>query len=316
MHPSIICSHSSLKVNEPLPGTAPRGDVWMLLEYGGIWGEKAFKESKLPQPVKSHLQNLLEQIPNSKLLLIRQHVARKVTTQGGGLSVSHNRQEIRFYLVLATEQEPLLYAFSLHNYEDLLDLDIPGAVARRGTHSANMSDQVLTLICTNGRRDWCCARYGPNIYQELVQATQGCASPPAIWQSSHLGGHRFAPNVACFPQGIFYGRVEKGEVEIFLQHIRLGQVYATRARGRACYPAPIQAAEIYLHQRLGPSEQGGYYLIDSVENQPGHWVVRFSSLATGQTHPVEIQKEIISDQVFKSCNDPVTAPVAVYRLVG
>jgi hypothetical protein len=288
----------------------------MLLEYDGIWGEKAFKESKLPELVKSYLGDLLDQIPSSKLLLIRQHLAHRVSRHEGHLSINYSREGVRFYLAIATEQEPLLYAFHLKRYEDLLDLDIPVAVARRGGFEANLSDKALILVCTNGRRDWCCARYGPGIYQEAVEAINTADAQLAVWQSSHLGGHRFAPNIACFPQGLFYGRIEKDELPVFLEHIRQGQVYAAKARGRACYPAPVQAAEIFLRQRAESLEPVGYRLVDVKESKAGEWTVRFISLAHGRTHSLEIRQEIITDKVFKSCNDPVPAQLVFYKLVG
>jgi hypothetical protein len=314
MQPSIICSLSSRVVNEPLFGTAPRGDFWMLLEYDGIWGKKAFKESNLPELVKSHLNDLLDQIPFSKLLLIRQHLAHREARQGGRLAIKHHKQGIRFYMILASEQEPRLYAFSLEKYEDLLEMDIPGAAARTGVYEANISGEVLALICTNGRRDWCCARYGPEIYQEIVQLNEESSAPLTIWQSSHLGGHRFAPNIACFPQGYFYGRVEKDELQDFLSHIRQGKVYKAKARGRACYPAHVQAAEMFIRQRFRSKMAGEYQLIDAVETQPGEWVVRFKSRQDRQIQTLEVLEEITPDQVYKSCNDPDPVPVMMYRL--
>jgi hypothetical protein len=316
MHPSIICSHSSLQVNEPLPGTAPHGQVWMLLEYDGLWGKKAFEESKLPQPVKSYLHNLLEQIPSSKLLLIRQHVARKVVRQAGRLAIDHKRQGIRFFLALAMEQKPLLYDFRLEKYEDLLDLDIVGAASRSESLEENLSSHALLLICTNGRRDWCCARYGTSIYQETLQLTEESDYPLAIWQSSHVGGHRFAPNIVSFPKGLFYGRINKSELQDFLNHIQHGHVYTAKARGRACYLAPVQAAEIFLRQDLGLSEIGEFHLIDAVESQPDRWLIRFKGLLTGGTHSLEILKVISSNQVFKSCNDRDAFPVVEYKLLA
>ncbi len=310
-----VCSHSSLEVKEPLPGTAPRGDVWMLLEYDGIWGEQAFKESKLPKLVKSHLNDLLDQIPFCKLLLIRQHLARRVSRHGDRLSINHRQLGIRFYLARTTEHEPLLYDFRLGQYEDLLDLDIQAALSGSGIYTNHISDQVLTLICTNGRRDWCCARYGPGIYHEMIQAADESPGPLSIWQSSHLGGHRFAPNIVCFPQGIFYGRIEKDELVIFLNQIRQGQMYAPKARGRVSYPAPVQAAEIYLRQRLGSNEQLDFQLLDAHERQSGEWLVRFKTLDNGQINSLEIKKEITPDRVFKSCNDTATSPVVIYKLM-
>jgi hypothetical protein len=133
MRPAIICSNSSLQAKEPLPGTAPRADVWMLLEFDGVWGEKAFDESLLPVRVKNHLSGALRQIPNSKLLLIRQHMAHRQMASESELSSP------RFFLALTHLEQPLLYDFTLKRYDDLLDMDIPEIAAQESMSTARTS---------------------------------------------------------------------------------------------------------------------------------------------------------------------------------
>jgi hypothetical protein len=309
MRPAIICSNSSLQAKEPLPGTAPRADVWMLLEFDGVWGEKAFDESLLPVRVKNHLSETLRQIPSSKLLLIRQHIAHSQMASESRLSGA------RFFLALTHLEQPLLYDFTLKRYEDLLDMDIPGIAAQESIHSQNLSRQVLLIVCTNGRRDWCCARFGTDTYLELMRASQAVSAQPTIWQSSHLGGHRFAPNIACLPAGLFYGRVEKDELPFLVENCCNGQIYPAKARGRSCYPAPIQAAEIYLRMRSGIEPHEVYQISEIVESQPDKWRVRFRSASTNLIHSVSIVRETSTQQVFKSCNDAAAVPFTFYKLV-
>jgi hypothetical protein len=315
MRPSIICSYSSLQASEPLPGTAPRADVWMLLEYDGVWGEKAFDESHLPGPVKNHLSETLRQIPNSKLLLIRQHMAHRQMASESRLSGPPSKQGTRFFLALTHLEQPLLYDFTLKRYEDLLDLDIPGIAAQESVHSQNLSSQVLLIVCTNGRRDWCCARFGTDTYLELIHASEAVSAPPAIWQSSHLGGHRFAPNIACLPAGLFYGRVEKNELPILIENCCNGRIYPAKARGRSCYPTHLQAAEIYLRMRSGTGDHEVLQVSEVVESQPDEWMVRFRSAFTKLIHSVVIVRETSTHQVFKSCSDTAAVPFTFYKLV-
>ena len=35
-----------------------------------------------------------------------------------------------------------------------------------------------------------------------------------MWQSSHIGGDRFAGNVVFLPEGLYYGRVEPAEADL------------------------------------------------------------------------------------------------------
>ncbi|MCK5709207.1 MAG: hypothetical protein KAI07_01600, partial [Deltaproteobacteria bacterium] len=66
-----LCFESSLNSNEEMYGTAPRVDVWFMLEYRGHWSGSAFKDSKIPKAVKSHLNKELKTAKNSRLQLIK-----------------------------------------------------------------------------------------------------------------------------------------------------------------------------------------------------------------------------------------------------
>ena len=41
----FFCSDLAWEYGLPLIGTATRGDIWFLLEYGGRWGAKALEET-------------------------------------------------------------------------------------------------------------------------------------------------------------------------------------------------------------------------------------------------------------------------------
>ena len=62
---------------------------------------------------------------------------------------------------------------------------------------------ALHLVCTNGRHDPCCADLGRPVVRALV-----AARAPDVWECSHIGGDRFAANLVCLPDGVYYGRVD------------------------------------------------------------------------------------------------------------
>jgi len=95
------------------------------------------------------------------------------------------------------------------------------------------------FVCTNGQRDLCCARFGLRSYAVLRELVG-----PRVWQITHLGGHRFAPNVLVLPEGLLYGRVSEEAVENFVAQVEAGDVDFAHLRGRSVYPAQVQAAEI------------------------------------------------------------------------
>ena len=57
-------------------------------------------------------------------------------------------------------------------------------------------------MCTNGRRDRCCALLGRPLAAEIVAAGHS-----EVWEVTHLGGHRFSPTMLVLPHGYAYGRL-------------------------------------------------------------------------------------------------------------
>ena len=51
-------------------------------------------------------------------------------------------------------------------------------------------DEPVFLVCTHGKRNVCCARLGVPLAQAL--ATR---HPGQVWETTHVGGHRFAANL-------------------------------------------------------------------------------------------------------------------------
>jgi hypothetical protein len=78
---------------------------------------------------------------------------------------------------------------------------------RRDTR--NVRDLV---VCTHGRHDACCGKFGYPIYEAL---RRGYAGPDGlrVWRASHLGGHRFAPTLVEYPEGRYWGRLEPAALE-------------------------------------------------------------------------------------------------------
>jgi hypothetical protein len=72
-----------------------------------------------------------------------------------------------------------------------------------------------------------------------------------VWQSSHVGGDRFAANLVCFPHGLFYARVTEESGRRIIDEYARGRVVLENYRGRACYPHLIQAAEFFVRRESG-----------------------------------------------------------------
>lgn len=299
----FFCSLQSLSAGESLAGTAPRAGTWLLLEYNGAWGEKAFAESDLSPEVKAHLNAALKTLPDSRLLLIK--------SRSGLLAPG-----IRFYVIAAREFDPPMYVFDLAAYEELLAFDFSQILAGSPAYARHRRSGPLFLVCTNGRRDACCAKYGLPTYLELLRTVPETPEAQQVWQSTHVGGHRFAPNLAFFPHGIFYGRAEpETAVQLAEAYVR-GEVDPESLRGRSLYPEPVQAAEVFLRRETGDAGVESYRFLDYASQGPDAWTVHFQERISGRRHTLDVHFKQYEQEVYTSCRRDKTAPLTEYRLAG
>jgi hypothetical protein len=294
----LFCSQRSSAVGEQLFGTAKRTSTWLLLEYPYLWGRKAFEESDLPAKVKAHLSSFLNQIPESKLLLTKNES-------------SLFQKRIAFFAVISTENQSRIYQFQFDSYADLEHLEFTRLLSDQSAFSSHLRSEPIFLVCTNGKRDPCCAKYGRPVYDQM-SAIKG----EAVWQSTHLGGHRFATNVLCFPQGILYGRVDENSVIPLIEAHSQGNLLLEKYRGRTCFESQAQAAEYYLRKQTGMTEIEAYRLGGVEVLGSDQWVVKFNSPSSGKVYQVTIFSELSKFQTYTSCSEEQLTTVPQYRLGG
>ena len=81
--------------------------------------------------------------------------------------------------------------------------------------------------------------------------TLAASSPDITWESTHVGGDRFAANLVAFPHGLYFGRVEPNDgPEIVRGYIEGRIARPDRYRGRASDPFHVQAAERAIREHL------------------------------------------------------------------
>ena len=289
-----FCSIESIEAHEQLVGTAPRADVWFLLEYPGRWGNKALKESSIPEEVKAHLNAQLAQIPESRLLLIKQG---KPEYEG-----------ISLFAALPTAKPSVLYRFRLGDYAELLDLDLAAIASQAAAFDAAVTNQPLFVTCTNGLRDQCCALHGVATYGALA-----AEFPGVVWESTHHGGHRFAANFLHLPYGISYGRLRPESAPEVLQMALDGKIAFYHYRGRTIYAEPVQAAEVLLRRGLGIEGVDALSLLRSEDLRDGLWRVQFAG--ADQVYEIVLQRAETGAQIHLSCGEEAQGPVVEYSLV-
>lgn len=292
---SFFCSELSRGVAEDTFGTASVGEVWILLEYPYAWGAHALDDSNLPLPVKNHLRHIIKSIPNAKLLFIKQERAR----------TSHRS----LFVVRCRESMPFILKFSLEDYSQLIEIDFAALAAGKQAVEENLYRDPLFLVCTHGRRDKCCAKFGYPLYKFLHESIGD-----SVWQSSHVGGDRFAANLLCFPHGLFYGHVtEDVGTEIVKEYVA-GRVTLENYRGRACFSNAVQAAEFFSRAESGMREIAGLRKLYSARTAEASWEVRFLETAGGSVHTAHVTRVMSDFKNFITCHSTEARSVTQFRL--
>ena len=216
---------------EPSIASAPEASrAWLLVEHPGPWAPEP-AETPLPAPLD-------ELVPLAAALGIRVQMIRRP----GRRPASDVRS---VFLGWTAGGEPWLRGGEAAPTElDLKEL-ATGIVPAFG---APVSEPVF-LVCAHGRRNACCARFGTPLAAALA-----ARHPGQVFQTTHVGGHRFAANLVILPHGLYYGPVGVPEATAAIAAYQQGTITPERFRGRAGQPKPTQEAEYARLARTGSLE--------------------------------------------------------------
>ncbi len=81
----------------------------------------------------------------------------------------------------------------------------------------NTTDIREILVCTHTQWDTASDRYGTPLYEKLRKHYAAESEGKLrIWQTSHFGGHKFAPILIDFPAGRFWGHLKPEVLDILI----------------------------------------------------------------------------------------------------
>jgi hypothetical protein len=257
-----FCADLSRENDEPLAATASRIDNWFLVEYRGLWARDALTGSGLSDQVKQHLLDQVGSVPHGRLLFVRRPDRR-------------GRPELVAFTAASKPDEIAVTRTEFADYEDLRGLDLLAGTA---------VEHPLFLVCTHGKHDPCCARLGRSLYEALRDEL----APDWVWQVSHIGGDRFAGNLVCLPEGLYYGRVDRETAGPVLDEHLARRILIPSYRGRSIYTFAVQAAERVLRERTGLVGIDDLTLREVVRRNAS---TRVTFAAGAETHELRVDEE-------------------------
>lgn len=223
------CSVASEERGEELAGTASTVSAFLLMEEPGPWGPAVLRCLRLPDAVRERAARWERELGLRPLLIRRP-----------GRSPDSPR---RVFVVNAR-----------HGWAQSATVDSLDAVAGWNLDAVASPDGVgltphpdpLVLACTHGRHDACCAERGRPVARALADAFGDL-----VWETSHLGGDRFAANLLVLPDGAAYGRLDAASAPGIVRDHLDGRVSLDHFRGRTTASWPAQYAEQVVRERLG-----------------------------------------------------------------
>ncbi|MFC8195873.1 sucrase ferredoxin [Streptomyces sp. NPDC057298] len=291
------CAKVSRDLAEPLAGTAATARTWLLVEQPGPWGANALTSSHLDPVLGRALEQAVEGT-GVRIALIR---------RPGRHADCHTVARRHVYAAHTLPGNVWLHHAITSDPEKLLKLDFKElGRGLSGTFDATLdgsphTGDPLALVCTNGKRDRCCALLGRPLAAELA-----ASGVEGAWEVTHLGGHRFSPTLLVLPSGYAYGRAETHAVKEVLQGVRYGRVVTEGCRGSSAWERPGQAAELAVRAAVRENAVDAVRVIRT-EGEAPHWEVTVAH-TDGRHWLVTVTEGPSSPPRAESCGSALGSP--------
>jgi len=288
-------------------GTAAAAVFFVVLEQSGPWGRLAARDSHLGAELGAELDSRCADA-GGRFMLIRRPSGHPDHDGPRRVLIAHAG---------ARADDAWMVSADVARPGDLLELDWSAlarghrALVRASLPGAEDAPPHL-LICTNGRRDVCCAVRG-----RPLAAAAARLGPGRVWEVSHTGGHRFAPTAVLLPWGQGFARLDETMAGWVLDasdtgHVPRELLGAAHDRGRSPLPAPAQCAESHVRALTAETRLGALWAVPSGNAEEADPVVEVVH-EDGRSWRVRVQRRPTGARRPESCGK---AAVEVQELVG
>ena len=296
--PEASCSAAARARAEPVQASALTASRFLLLEVPGPWGRSALTESQLDRAIAEQLASQGD-AAGVRIILIR---------RPGRLPAGHATDPVPAWAIADTSPgaERVQWGHWL-DPADLLGIDLAASLTAAASSSG---PQQVALVCTNAKRDLCCALLG-----RPVAAAVAAAGGWDAWECSHLGGHRFAANLLLLPSGQMFGQLGPESAVAALRRFEHGEILLDHHRGRCGHPPVVQAALHAAAVRLDDARAG------AVRAQ--HWMPAAGGWEVEVAHQ-PVRGQLVAYQIrlsgtelapaAMSCADRVLKPSVGYQV--
>ena len=280
-----------------MAGSAPQTRGWLLLEHPGPWPVDAVAGSGIEPAMLQSLQQAAA-AAGARILLVRR-------------PGRPDRDGPRRWIVVRPDQ-----ATVVGRWREDEDLGAAAAAlsGESAARDASAPAEPFILVCAHGVHDACCAIRGRPVAAALAEHY-----PDQVWECSHVGGDRFAPNVVLLPDGFYYGNLDPDSAVVTVQQHLAGVVDARWLRGMANLPPPVQAAAAAVYERLGSLAPGAVTAetVHQVGPHDGHGSETTVVLQAGNTGRVRVGVLAVRrPEARLTCRAAQETPATEYQVVS
>ncbi|YAL84489.1 sucrase ferredoxin [Dermacoccaceae bacterium W4C1] len=300
MSQPLPCSRQWDAAALPACGSASPAAFWLAIEQPGPWGRAVTTDSRLPEGLGEELDGACTRF-GGRLLLIRKP-GRTAEPETGSAD-----SELTVLIAGGPADDRWLLEGWVDDPHRLLGLPWPlltGADPDAITAVLPELEEIREarlLVCTNGRRDVCCAVRGRPVAAEVHRL-----HPDAVWECSHTGGHRLAPTAVALPSGQMWARLDPETATTVLteegrRRLPLELLGPQHLRGRSDLPAPAQVADAWWRATHGIVAFGAVSILEIAAESDDRWLVVLED-ATGR-HRVQVTRTL-GPELSDSCGKP------------
>ncbi len=247
-----FCSLVSQANREDPIGTAGTSDHWLIMEVPQPWPQNIFQENPTLKPLFDLFQKLI--LPHGvKLRPMLIACDREYSHPGFTRVLYYYRPKKLFsqfekqeFIVPETAVGTLVKAI----FHQLIQQ--PNNLWEFQSYQQQTSHIRELMVCTHTQVDLACGRFGTPLYRRLRKEYAPASNGKLrVWQTTHFGGHQFAPTLVDLPQGYLWGHLEPNILDLLVK--RNGSVSGLRQyyRGWAGLSKFEQIAEREIWMQSG-----------------------------------------------------------------
>ncbi|MBE9213158.1 sucrase ferredoxin [Plectonema cf. radiosum LEGE 06105] len=321
-----FCSLVSKANKEDPIGTAGTCDYWLIMEIPQPWPQEIFQENPTIKSLVGLFQELVSQ-HGVKLKPILIAPDREYSNPGFTRVFYYyrpaklfSRFEKQEFIVPENKVVALVTAIFKKLMQQPNDLPEFTQYQQQTSHIREL------MVCTHTQVDLACGRFGTPLYRQLRKEYAPASNGKLrIWQTTHFGGHQFAPTLIDLPQGCLWGHLSRDVLDLLVH--RNGSVSGLREyyRGWTGLSEFEQIAEREIWMEFGWSwlnylKVGKVLAMEEVaEGQKADWAevrIDFEKTDGSKTGAYEAKVEVCGEVIsaFNSAKYLELEAVKQYRV--